>query len=194
MTILHPFQYKKESTVLNGNKVFLRAPEFRDWREWSELRKFNMEYLKPWEPAWSPYELERGYFVKRVKFFDKLSNRDKAYSFLIFDSDKNKLIGEININNIQRGVVQSCSIGYWISENKMGLGYMRESISILKDFIFNDLKLHRVEAACLPRNMRSLRTLLKSEFEIEGHAKKYLKINGVWEDHILLSCIKHESI
>ena len=194
MTILHPFQSKKESMVLYGNKVFLRAPEFRDWREWSELRKFNMEYLKPWEPAWSPYELERGYFVKRVKFFDKLSNRDKAYSFLIFLNDKNKLIGEININNIQRGVVQSCSIGYWISENKMGLGYMRESISILKDFIFNDLKLHRIEAACLPRNMRSLRTLLKSEFEIEGHAKKYLKINGVWEDHILLSCIKHEGI
>ena len=194
MTILRPFQSKKESMVLYGNKVLLRAPEFRDWREWSELRKFNMEYLKPWEPAWSPYELERGYFVKRVKFFDKLSNRDKAYSFLIFLNDKNKLIGEININNIQRGVVQSCSIGYWISENKMGLGYMRESISILKDFIFNDLKLHRIEAACLPRNMRSLRTLLKSEFEIEGHAKKYLKINGVWEDHILLSCIKHESI
>ncbi len=194
MTILHPFQPKKESMVLHGNKVFLRAPEFRDWREWSELRKFNMEYLKPWEPAWSPYELERGYFVKRVKFFAKLSNRDKAYSFLIFLNDKNKLIGEININNIQRGVVQSCSIGYWISENKMGLGYMRESISILKDFIFNDLKLHRIEAACLPRNMRSLRTLLKSEFEIEGHAKKYLKINGAWEDHILLSCIKHESI
>ena len=194
MTILHPFQFKKEGMVLHGNKVFLRAPEFRDWREWSELRKFNMEYLKPWEPAWSPYELERGYFVKRVKFFDKLSNRDKAYSFLIFLNDKNKLIGEININNIQRGVVQSCSIGYWISENKMGLGYMRESISILKDFIFNDLKLHRIEAACLPRNMRSLRTLLKSEFEIEGHAKKYLKINGAWEDHILLSCIKHESI
>lgn len=180
--------------VLYGNKVFLRAPEFRDWREWSELRKFNMEYLKPWEPEWSPYELERSYFVKRVKFFDKLSNRDKAYSYLIFQNDKNKLIGEININNIQRGVVQSCSIGYWISENKMGLGYMRESISILKDFIFNDLKLHRIEAACLPRNMRSLRTLLKSEFEIEGHAKKYLKINGAWEDHILLSCIKHESI
>jgi len=42
--------------------------------------------------------------------------------------------------------------------------------------------------------MRSLRTLLKSEFEIEGHAKKYLKINGAWEDHILLSCIKYESI
>jgi len=194
MTILRSFQSKKESMVLYGNKVFLRAPEFRDWREWSELRKFNMEYLKPWEPAWSPYELERGYFVKRVKFFDKLSNRDKGFSFLIFLNDKNKLIGEININNIQRGVVQSCSIGYWISENKMGLGYMRESISILKDFIFNDLKLHRIEAACLPRNMRSLRTLLKSEFEIEGHAKKYLKINGVWEDHILLSCIKHEGI
>ena len=30
MTILHPFQSKKESMVLYGDKVFLRAPEFRD--------------------------------------------------------------------------------------------------------------------------------------------------------------------
>ena len=189
MTILHPFQSKKESVVLHGTKVFLRSPEFRDWREWSELRKFNMEYLKPWEPAWSPYELERSYFVKRVKFFDKLSNRDKAYSYLIFQNDKNKLIGEININNIQRGVVQSCSIGYWISEKKMGLGLMSEAITLIKKFSFDDLELHRIEAACLQKNERSLNTLKTNQFNVEGLAKKYLKINGKWQDHILLSCI-----
>jgi len=194
MTILHPFQSNKEGFVIEGHNVFLRSPDFKDWREWSDLRKLNMEYLKPWEPSWSRYELERSFFVKRVKFFNKLSNKDKAHSFLIFETTNSKLIGEININNIQRGVVQSCSIGYWISEDKMGLGYMKESIDMLKNFIFNNLKLHRVEAACLPHNERSLKTLLNSKFEIEGHAKKYLKINGAWEDHVLLSCINNESI
>ena len=194
MSFLATYYPKKISSHLHGKNVYLRPPEYKDWQEWSQLRNDNMSYLKPWEPTWNIHELERSHFVKRVRFFEKLSINDEAYSFLIFEKSSIQLIGEININNIQRGVVQSCSIGYWISENKMGLGYMRESISILKDFIFNDLKLHRIEAACLPRNMRSLRTLLKSEFEIEGHAKKYLKINGAWEDHILLSCIKHESI
>ena len=194
MSFLTTYYPKKISSHLHGKNVYLRPPEYKDWQEWSQLRNDNMSYLKPWEPTWNIHELERSHFVKRVRFFEKLSINDEAYSFLIFEKSNIQLIGEININNIQRGVVQSCSIGYWISENKMGLGYMRESINILKDFIFNDLKLHRVEAACLPRNMRSLSTLLKSEFEIEGHAKKYLKINGAWEDHILLSCIKHESI
>ena len=151
-----------------------------------------MSYLKPWEPTWNIHELERSHFVKRVRFFEKLSINDEAYSFLIFEKPNFQLIGEININNIQRGVVQSCSIGYWISENKMGLGLMREAISLIKKFSFDELELHRIEAACLEKNQRSLNTLKKNHFNIEGVAKKYLKINGKWQDHVLLSCINEK--
>jgi ribosomal-protein-alanine N-acetyltransferase len=148
-----------------------------------------MSYLKPWEPTWNIYELRKSYFVKRVRFFEKLSINDEAYSFLIFEKSELNLIGEININSIQRGVVQSCSIGYWISENKMGLGLMSEAIKLIKDFVFNELELHRIEAACLPNNKHSLKTLLKNGFEIEGKAKEFLKINGKWQDHITLGCL-----
>jgi ribosomal-protein-alanine N-acetyltransferase len=72
----------------------------------------------------------------------------------------------------------------------MGKGLMSESIKLIKEFIFDELNLHRVEAACLPRNERSLKTLEKNNFCIEGLVRQYLKINGKWEDHLLLSCIK----
>ena len=66
--------------------------------------------------------------------------------------------------------------------------------SVLKSnsgpFIFEELNLHRVEAACLPSNERSIKTLEKNNFCVEGFVRKYLKINGKWEDHLLLSCIK----
>ena len=62
------------------------------------------------------------------------------------------------------------------------------------DGIFDELDLHRLEAACLPVNKRSLRTLKNNGFAIEGLVRKYLKINGNWEDHLLLSCIKDESL
>ena len=192
MSFLTTHYPKKISFQHQGKNVFLRPPEYKDWQEWSHLRKENMSYLKPWEPTWNIHELERSHFVKRVRFFEKLSINDEAYSFLIFEKPNLQLIGEININNVQRGVVQSCSIGYWISENKMGLGLMSEAISLIKEFSFDELELHRIEAACLEKNQRSLNTLKKNHFNIEGVAKKYLKINGKWQDHVLLSCINEK--
>ncbi len=192
MSFLTTYYPKKISFQHQGENVFLRPPEYKDWQKWSQLRRVNMSYLKPWEPTWNIHELERSYFVKRVRFFEKLSINDEAYSFLIFEKPKLKLIGEININNVQRGVVQSCSVGYWISEDKMGLGLMSEAISLIKKFTFDELELHRIEAACLQKNQRSLNTLKKNNFNIEGVAKKYLKINGKWQDHILLSCINEK--
>jgi ribosomal-protein-alanine N-acetyltransferase len=49
------------------------------------------------------------------------------------------------------------------------------------------LHLHRLEAACIPVNQASIRLLTKSGFRQEGLARKYLKINGRWEDHLLFS-------
>jgi len=192
MSFLTTHYPKKISSQHQGKNVFLRPPEYKDWQEWSHLRKENMSYLKPWEPTWNIHELERSHFVKRVRFFEKLSINDEAYSFLIFEKTHLQLIGEININNVQRGVVQSCSIGYWISENKMGLGLMSEAISLIKQFTFDELELHRIEAACLQKNQRSINTLKKNHFNIEGVAKKYLKINDKWQDHVLLSCINEK--
>jgi len=192
MSFLTTYYPKKISFQHQGENVFLRPPEYKDWQKWSQLRRVNMSYLKPWEPTWNIHELERSYFVKRVRFFEKLSINDEAYSFLIFEKPELQLIGEININNVQRGVVQSCSVGYWISEDKMGLGLMSEAISLIKKFTFDELELHRIEAACLQKNQRSLNTLKKNNFNIEGVAKKYLKINGKWQDHILLSCINEK--
>jgi len=192
MSFLTTYYPKKISPDLQGKNILLRPPQYKDWKEWSGLREENMSYLKPWEPTWNIHELERSNFVKRVRFFEKLSINDEAYSFFIFEKSNLKLIGEININNVQRGVVQSCSIGYWISENKVGLGLMSEALFLVKKFIFDELELHRIEAACLRNNKRSLNTLKKNFFNIEGTAKKYLKINGEWQDHILLSCINEK--
>ena len=69
---------------------------------------------------------------------------------------------------------------------------MSEALFLVKKFIFDELELHRIEAACLRNNKRSLNTLKKNFFNIEGTAKKYLKINGEWQDHILLSCINEK--
>jgi [ribosomal protein S5]-alanine N-acetyltransferase len=61
---------------------------------------------------------------------------------------------------------------------------MTEAVRKGIDIMFNDYKLHRIEANVIPRNARSLKVVRKLGFREEGLAKDYLKINGIWEDHI----------
>ena len=189
MSFLNAYSLKKNLFEITGQKVILRPPQHSDWKAWADERKKNKLYLQPWEPLWSINELERSSFVKRVRMFERLSHNDQAYSFLIFTSDNEDFIGEVNISNVQRGIIQSCTIGYWIAKDCEGKGMMSESLELVKEFIFNELKLHRIEAACLPHNMPSLKVLLKNGFIKEGTARKLLKINDKWQDHTVLSFI-----
>jgi ribosomal-protein-alanine N-acetyltransferase len=189
MSFLNAYSLKKNLFEITGRKVILRPPQYSDWKAWADERKKNKLYLQPWEPLWSINELERSSFVKRVRMFERLSHNDQAYSFLIFKSDNEDFIGEVNISNVQRGIIQSCTIGYWIAKDCEGKGMMSESLELVKEFIFNELKLHRIEAACLPHNMPSLKVLLKNGFIKEGTARKLLKINDKWQDHTVLSFI-----
>lgn len=57
---------------------------------------------------------------------------------------------------------------------------------------FRDLELHRIEANIMPHNKASLRVVEKQGFQFEGLAKKYLKIDGKWEDHIHMVLLNEE--
>jgi ribosomal-protein-alanine N-acetyltransferase len=57
-------------------------------------------------------------------------------------------------------------------------------VRTVADFAFRRLDLHRLEAACVPENAPSKALLLKAGFKHEGLASAYLKINGVWRDHL----------
>ena len=45
------------------------------------------------------------------------------------------------------------------------------------------LGLHRVQANVIPANPASLRVAEKAGMRLEGTAKRYLEIAGVWQDH-----------
>lgn len=107
-----------------------------------------------------------------------------SYCFYIFDNLENKIIGSINLSNIVRGVFQSCFLGYSLDKDYINKGYMSFAVSKIVDFAFKELKLHRIEANVMPRNIASKKVLEKNNFIEEGLAKKYLLINGKWEDHI----------
>jgi len=118
--------------------------------------------------------------------------QDRGYAFFIFRGDDEALIGGITISNVRRGVSQSCAIGYWMGLPYTGQGYMTESVGVLCGFCFDQLALHRVEAACLPHNAASRTVLEHAGFVQEGMARKYLRIAGRWQDHLLFSRLRED--
>jgi ribosomal-protein-alanine N-acetyltransferase len=174
---------------LDGAGVVLRAPRFRDFDAWAELRLRSQAFLQPWEPAWPHDDLERGAFRRRLAIYSREIDAGTAYPFFIFDAPQERLTGAITLSNIRRGVAQTATVGYWIGEPFAGQGRMSAALRTLTDFAFRGLGLHRLEAACVPDNEPSRRVLLKSGFLHEGTARAYLKINGVWRDHLLFGMI-----
>lgn len=170
---------------LDGENVFLRAPEARDYSEWADVREKSQGFLTPWEPTWAADELSRGSFRYKLRRYSEDARDDKAYAFFVFREEDGLLTGGVTLSNLRRGVAQAGSLGYWCGQSFAGRGYTTAAVRAVARFAFDHLELHRLEAACQPENAASRAVLGKAEFVLEGQAKSYLKINGAWRDHLL---------
>lgn len=177
---------------LDNGPIYLRPPRLRDFKRWARLRGDSREFLTPWEPAWPPDALSRGSFMRRLRRQNAEWRRDEGYSFLIFTAEDHQLVGGIGLSNIRRGVAQIGSLGYWIGESFARRGLMTRAVASITLFGFAQLGLHRIEAACLPTNAASRGLLEKSGFREEGYARAYLRIDGVWRDHVLFALLRED--
>jgi [ribosomal protein S5]-alanine N-acetyltransferase len=185
MGLLQGLLAQKPDYFAPGRTTRLRNPRMEDFAQWRDLRVASRAFLVPWEPAWQDDELLLSSFRRRMTHYAKLASDDLAYPFFIFDSSEEQLMGAITISNVRRGVAQMATLGYWTGEAFAHRGVMTDALAAILGFARDELRLNRMEAACLPANLPSLRLLEKSGFEREGFAKAYLKINGAWEDHVL---------
>jgi ribosomal-protein-alanine N-acetyltransferase len=192
MALFRTVSLSETMPAIAGLGVSLRVPQASDFTEWAALRERSRAFLTPWEPTWPADDLTRSAFRRRVKRYAEDLRGDVAYAFLIFRSGDNAMVGGLTLANIRRGVAQAGSIGYWIGAPYARKGYMTAALRALMPFCFDTLRLHRVEAACIPTNTASIRLLEKTGFQREGYARAYLCINGMWQDHLLYARLKDD--
>jgi [ribosomal protein S5]-alanine N-acetyltransferase len=173
--------------AIAGEGVVLRSPQMADWTEWARLREESRDFLRPWEPTWPADDLTRAAFRRRIRRYSEDQRGDLAYAFFLFAKEDNALLGGLTIANIRRGCAQAGSLGYWMGARHAHKGHMTDAVRALVPFAYGALKLHRIEAACIPANTASIRLLEKTGFRREGFARQYLCIDGVWQDHLLFA-------
>jgi [ribosomal protein S5]-alanine N-acetyltransferase len=178
--------------VLTGPRILLRAPRSSDYEAWQNLRGRSRAFLTPWEPKWTDDELGRTSYRLRLRRYRLDARQRTGYTYFVFDREGSVLMGGLTLGRIQRGVAQTGTLGYWMGQSFAGQGVMSQAVNVVSSFAFDVLRLHRLEAACLPRNAASIRLLEKSGFTREGYLRQYLKIAGVWEDHLLYSLLAED--
>ena len=176
--------------TLAGESVELRTPRMADYAEWAHVRRESKAFLQPWEPTLPADDLTRAAYRRRLSIYHRDQDLGIGYAFFIFRPADGALMGGINLRDVRRGVSQSGAIGYWIGETFARRGYTLDAARTVLRFSLYTLGLHRVEAACCPENEASARLLRRAGFEMEGRARAYLKINGVWRDHLLFGLVR----
>ena len=173
-------------STLFGRHIVLRPLQAHDFLQWQDVRRRNVDWLTKWEPARIPGQPDvvedHDAFNVRCSARQRERQLGAGYGFGIF-VDGN-FAGEINVSSVQRGPFQSAYIGYWIDERQAGRSYVPEALVVVARYSFEELKLHRLQIAIIPRNQASRRVVEKLQIRDEGTAHRYLEINGIWEDHV----------
>lgn len=147
----------------------------------------NAEHFGPWEP-----ERTKDYYLlsqlkPRLSAIEKEQNDGKSAYFI--GTNGQEVFAHCHLSNIIYGPLQACHMGYGVAKEYEGKGVMTQVCIEAIDYAFRNLKLNRIMASYMPSNNRSAALLNKLGFSIEGVAKRYLNINGNWEDHVMTSLL-----
>jgi ribosomal-protein-alanine N-acetyltransferase len=185
------------STRLTTQRLVLRPPRTGDVGELRKTLRRNHAHLQPWNPA--PRAGEDPTSITEISNQVLRQRREwkngRAFAFLVALRDEpSTLIGKIALTGIMRGAMHGAYLGYWMDVDQQSKGLCTEGIRAVLDFAFGPAELHRIQAAIMPRNEKSLRVIERLGFRREGYAERYLQIAGTWEDHILFARTREEHL
>lgn len=175
------------TTRLETRRLELLSPSLITAGQVQAFFQRNRAFLTPWNPQFSDQffrlDMQRLRLEQECTLW-RQGRQVRLYLRRHIDEADQQVIGHLGFSNIVRGAFQSCHLGYAVDQNVQGQGYMFEALQEAIRFAFDTLRLHRIEANIMPANQRSRRLARRLGFVEEGYARQYLKINGVWEDHI----------
>ena len=181
-------------SALRAGRVVLETPCRAHFAAWARVREASRDHLVPFEPRWAPDELSAAAFRRRLRRYGRDRRNATGYAYFCIRASDRALLGGVTLSNVRRGVTQTASVGYWIGQEFVRQGYTSEALAAVLGHAFEGLGLNRVEAACMPRNLASIGVLQRAGFRREGLARRYLCINGQFEDHLLFGRLRDDRV
>jgi RimJ/RimL family protein N-acetyltransferase len=117
---------------------------------------------------------------------------DDRLDLAICDADDGDYVGEVVLNELDKGNL-SCNLRIaLIGPRAYGKGYGTEAVRLVLDHAFATTDLHRISLTVFSFNERARHVYKKNGFTEEGVMRDALRWDGVWHDAILMSVLAPE--
>lgn len=110
------------------------------------------------------------------------------YASIVLKSTQ-EIIGTAMIFNFDHEA-KHAEIGYVFHHNHWGKGYGTETVSLMSDFAFSSLDLHKLHARVVDTNVGSIRVLEKNGFELEGRLRDFYFIDDLYYDGMIFGKLR----
>jgi [ribosomal protein S5]-alanine N-acetyltransferase len=177
------------TTPLQNDRIQVRLTTTTDAEQLLALETRNRDFFQQFTGARDESFYTLAGQQRTAQTRTERAEQDHGYWFVIVHLETEQIIGTIMLSEVVRDNLQSCWIGYFLDAAYNGQGIMTDAVKMVVQYAFEQLHFHRLEAGVMPHNMGSIRVLEKSGFEREGLARKNVKINGVWQDHVTLGIV-----
>jgi [ribosomal protein S5]-alanine N-acetyltransferase len=117
--------------------------------------------------------------------------RRALFQWGIARRDDDRVIGTCTLAHLDE-THRRAELGYALARPFWGVGFGREAIARVVSFAFEDLGLHRLEADVDPRNARSIASLERLGFRLEGRMRERWHVGGEVCDGLFYGLLRRE--
>lgn len=175
--------------LMNTERLELVLPDVSYLNAMVAHMEKNRLHFKPSIPVAEKF-YTAAFWAEKLKQIPEDFHLNKELHLILQEKNNGQnIIGSFCFDAIARGPFQACCLGYRMDKDQVNKGYMFEALSASIQYVQNEWKIHRIMANYRPENTASGKLLEKLGFTIEGYAKRYLFLDGAWQDHILTALI-----
>lgn len=135
--------------------LYVRELRQDDEEQFLEVMRKSKDFYSPFVTPITDKENFQQYYAK--------SRTESLKSYLAMDAS-DTIVGVFTISEIVRGCFQSGYLGYGANVEFAKKGVMSHALKLVLEKVFDELKLHRVEANIQPANIASVKFVMKNGF------------------------------
>lgn len=175
--------------VLKSSRLRLRPFQESDLAAFAAYRSDpGVARYQSWN---TPYTLEQADAFYEVLRREQPGIPGSHYQLAVERLIQPGIIGDCYLHVLANDPKQA-EIGFSFSPQHQGQGYATEAVRRLLDYLFGELKLHRVTATCDVENLPSYRLLERVGMRREGHFVENIWFKGAWGSEYLYALLDRE--
>lgn len=167
---------KAKTYRIETERLVIRCYEPGDAFILADAIAASLPELLPWIPWAKEGPEDEAAKMERVRWFRGRFDLGDDYTYGIFDKKNNNFIGSTGLH--VRVGADAREIGYWISTEYSGKGYITEAVKALIKIAFEIEQMRRLEMHIDPRNIKSAKIPQKLGFTHEATLKKRYQLEG----------------